>query len=65
MRRSKFAILMLVFAGACNAPSLVEPATVIEGGPAASVSPDSTSAETPAEGGTERGASPITMGSGG
>ncbi len=64
MRRLKFIIPMLLLAGACTAPSPVEPTSAREKS-SASISVDSTSSETPADGGSERGASPITMGSGG
>lgn len=65
MRRLKFIIPMLLFGGACNAPSMVAPTTASDEPPSTSVAADSTStpdALAEGEAGREGG---IMMGSGG
>lgn len=64
MRQREFIIPMLLLAGACNAPSAGEPASSV-GKSSTSIAVDSTWAEAPADGVSDRGASPITMRSGG
>jgi hypothetical protein len=63
MRRVKFIIPVLLFAGACNAPSMVAP-TIASDDPSTSVSADGAwTADAPADT-TQRGDSGILIGSG-
>lgn len=77
MRRLRFAVPLLLFTGACNAPSLLAPPTAVGERPSTSVASDTTSvADAPADAeggdggiligsGTDRGDGGIMMGSGG
>jgi hypothetical protein len=64
MRRLKFIIPMLLLAGACSAPSAVEPTAAAGEAPFTSVISDNTATDSPADTTPQRGDSGILIGSG-